>query len=134
MQRAAAERVLRQLQEHPDTWTRVVAVLQNSQNLNSKFYALRVRIDYQVWNLLPKVEMHSLKTVDCSKLLHCQTVFGPALAFSLAVWLLMLSIQVLEGVIKYRWNALPVEQRDGIKNYISDLIVQVIFCNICIMP
>ncbi|CAK9231678.1 unnamed protein product [Sphagnum troendelagicum] len=71
-ERAAAERVLRQLQEHPDTWTRVVAVLQNSQNLNSKFYALRV----------------------------------------------------LEGVIKYRWNALPVEQRDGIKNYISDLIVQ----------
>ncbi len=82
----------------------------------------------------PKVEMHSLKTVDCSKLLHCQTVFGPALAFPLAVWLLMLSIQVLEGVIKYRWNALPVEQRDGIKNYISDLIVQVSFCNICIMP
>jgi hypothetical protein len=81
-ERAAAERVLRQLQEHPDTWTRVVAVLQNSQNLNSKFYALRV----------------------------------------------------LEGVIKYRWNALPVEQRDGIKNYISDLIVQVSFCNICVMP
>lgn len=134
LQRAAAERVLRQLQEHPDTWTRVVAVLQNSQNLNSKFYALRVRIDYQVWNLPPKVEMHSLKTVDCSKLLHCQTVFGPALAFSLPVLLLMLSIQVLEGVIKYRWNALPVEQRDGIKNYISDLIVQVSFCNICIMP
>ncbi|KAK8961316.1 hypothetical protein KSP40_PGU007993 [Platanthera guangdongensis] len=34
------------------------------------------------------------------------------------------SLQVLEGVIKYRWNALPSEQRDGIKNYISDLIVQ----------
>lgn len=33
--------------------------------------------------------------------------------------------QVLESVIKYRWNALPVEQRDGIKNYISDVIVQV---------
>lgn len=36
-------------------------------------------------------------------------------------------LQVLEGVIKYRWNALPVEQRDGMKNYISDVIVQVIF-------
>ncbi|KAL3682847.1 hypothetical protein R1sor_000869 [Riccia sorocarpa] len=71
-ERAAAERILRQLQEHPDTWTRVVTILQNSGNLNSKFYAL----------------------------------------------------QVLEGVIKYRWNALPMEQRDGIKNYISDLIVQ----------
>lgn len=35
------------------------------------------------------------------------------------------AMKVLEGVIKYRWNALPVEQRDGIKNYISDLIVQV---------
>uniref|UniRef100_A0A7I4BPN0 Importin N-terminal domain-containing protein n=1 Tax=Physcomitrium patens TaxID=3218 RepID=A0A7I4BPN0_PHYPA len=71
-ERAAAERVLRQLQEHPDTWTRVVTILQNSTIPNTKFYAL----------------------------------------------------QVLEGVIKYRWNALPVEQRDGIKNYISDLIVQ----------
>lgn len=27
-------------------------------------------------------------------------------------------------MIKYRWNALPLEQCDGIKNYISDLIVQ----------
>ncbi|KAF3457901.1 hypothetical protein FNV43_RR02561 [Rhamnella rubrinervis] len=33
-------------------------------------------------------------------------------------------VQVLEGVIKYRWNALPIEQRDGMKNYISDVIVQ----------
>ncbi|KAI5082300.1 hypothetical protein GOP47_0002043 [Adiantum capillus-veneris] len=70
--RAAAERILRQLQEHPETWTRVVAILQNSQNINTKFYAL----------------------------------------------------QVLEGVIKYRWNALPVEQCQGIRNYISDLIIQ----------
>lgn len=37
-------------------------------------------------------------------------------------------MQVLEGVIKYRWNALPVEQRDGMKNYISDVIVQVQIC------
>jgi len=39
--------------------------------------------------------------------------------------LLFLYLQVLEGVIKYRWNALPVEQRDGMKNFISDVIVQV---------
>ncbi|GAQ89407.1 exportin 1 [Klebsormidium nitens] len=71
-ERSAAERVLRQLQEHPDTWTRVVDILQKSQVIDSKFFAL----------------------------------------------------QVLEGVIKFRWNALPVEQRDGIKNYVSELIVQ----------
>ncbi|MFS7997644.1 putative importin-beta domain, armadillo-like helical [Helianthus anomalus] len=35
------------------------------------------------------------------------------------------ALQVLEGVIKYRWNVLPVEQRDGMKNYISDVIVKV---------
>ncbi|XP_022744973.1 protein EXPORTIN 1A-like isoform X4 [Durio zibethinus] len=35
-------------------------------------------------------------------------------------------LQVLEGVIKYRWNALPVEQRDGMKNYISEVIVQIL--------
>lgn len=34
------------------------------------------------------------------------------------------AMQVLEGVIKYRWNALPTEQRDGMKNFIYDIIVQ----------
>ncbi|XP_078432688.1 protein EXPORTIN 1A-like isoform X2 [Wolffia australiana] len=71
-ERSAADQILRELQNNPDTWLQVVHILQNSQNLNTKFFAL----------------------------------------------------QVLEGVIKYRWNVLPVEQRDGIKNYISDVIVQ----------
>ncbi|CAA6668710.1 unnamed protein product [Spirodela intermedia] len=71
-ERSAADQILRELQNNPDTWLQVVHILQNSQNLNTKFFAL----------------------------------------------------QVLEGVIKYRWNALPIEQRDGIKNYISDVIVQ----------
>ncbi|KAG6506306.1 hypothetical protein ZIOFF_031629 [Zingiber officinale] len=71
-ERSAADQILRELQNNHDTWLQVVHILQNSQNLNTKFFAL----------------------------------------------------QVLENVIKYRWNALPVEQRDGIKNYISDVIVQ----------
>ncbi|KAJ0983140.1 hypothetical protein J5N97_011395 [Dioscorea zingiberensis] len=71
-ERQAADQILRELQNNPDTWLQVVHILQNSQNLNTKFFAL----------------------------------------------------QVLESVIKYRWNALPAEQRDGIKNYISDVIVQ----------
>ena len=32
-------------------------------------------------------------------------------------------IQVLEGVIKYRWNTLPIDKLDRIKNFISDVIV-----------
>ncbi|KAF5749342.1 protein EXPORTIN 1A [Tripterygium wilfordii] len=71
-ERAAADLILRELQNNPDMWLQVVHILQNSKSLNTKFFAL----------------------------------------------------QVLEGVIKYRWNALPVEQRDGMKNYISEVIVQ----------
>jgi hypothetical protein len=72
VERHAADQILRELQNNPDMWLQVVHILQNSQNLNTKFFAL----------------------------------------------------QVLENVIKYKWNVLPVEQRDGIKNYISDVIVQ----------
>ncbi|ESW03526.1 hypothetical protein PHAVU_011G020900 [Phaseolus vulgaris] len=71
-ERNAADQILRDLQNNPDMWLQVMHVLQNTHNLNTKFFAL----------------------------------------------------QVLEGVIKYRWNALPVEQRDGMKNFISDVIVQ----------
>ncbi|XP_043695175.1 protein EXPORTIN 1A [Telopea speciosissima] len=71
-ERTAADQILRELQNNPEMWLQVVHILQSSQNLNTKFFAL----------------------------------------------------QVLEGVIKYRWNALPVEQRDGMKNYISEVIVQ----------
>ncbi|CAI9087054.1 OLC1v1021020C1 [Oldenlandia corymbosa var. corymbosa] len=70
-ERAAADHILRDLQNNPDMWLQVVHILSSTKELNTKFFAL----------------------------------------------------QVLEGVIKYRWNALPVEQRDGMKNYISDVIV-----------
>nr|GMC58087.1 protein EXPORTIN 1A isoform X2 [Ipomoea batatas] len=74
-ERAAADHILRDLQNNPDMWLQVVQhLIPTHKNLNSKFFAL----------------------------------------------------QVLEGVIKYRWNALPVEQRDGMKNYISELIVKLL--------
>ena len=37
------------------------------------------------------------------------------------------TMQVLEDVIKYRWNALPAEQREGIKNYISQVVIKARF-------
>lgn len=33
-------------------------------------------------------------------------------------------LQILEGVIKTKWAALPPEQREGIKNYVSNLIIK----------
>ncbi|KAL0382514.1 UNVERIFIED_CONTAM: protein EXPORTIN 1A [Sesamum calycinum] len=73
-ERAAADHILRDLQNNPEMWLQVVHILSNTQSLNTKFFAL----------------------------------------------------QVLEGVIKYRWNALPAEQRDGMKNYISEVIVKIL--------
>ncbi|KAL5972670.1 hypothetical protein ACLOJK_039475 [Asimina triloba] len=40
--RTAADQILRELQNNPDTWLQVVHILQNSQNLNTKFFALQV--------------------------------------------------------------------------------------------
>lgn len=41
-QRSAADQILRELQNNHDTWLQVVHILQNSQNLNTKFFALQV--------------------------------------------------------------------------------------------
>eukprot|EP00899_Mesostigma_viride_P028462 jgi/Mesvir1/8800/Mv02704-RA.1 len=72
-QRIAAESVLRQLQEHPDAWTKVDGIIEKSTSVNTKYFAL----------------------------------------------------QILENLVKYRWNMLPMEQRDGIKNYVSNLIIKI---------
>ncbi|RZS13375.1 hypothetical protein BHM03_00044950 [Ensete ventricosum] len=42
LQRSAADQILQQLQTNPDTWLQVVHILQNSQSLNTKFFALQV--------------------------------------------------------------------------------------------
>lgn len=34
------------------------------------------------------------------------------------------ALQILENVIRFKWGALPLEQREGIKNYLSNLIIK----------
>jgi exportin-1 len=41
-QRSAAESILRQLQEHPEAWTRVDTILEHSKFQHSKVFALQV--------------------------------------------------------------------------------------------
>lgn len=41
-QRSAADQILRDLQNNPDMWLQVVHILQNTKNLNTKFFALQV--------------------------------------------------------------------------------------------
>lgn len=33
------------------------------------------------------------------------------------------ALQILDGVIKFKWGSLPLEQREGIKNFISNLVI-----------
>lgn len=35
-----------------------------------------------------------------------------------------LHAQILENVIKFKWGALPVEQREGVKNFLSNFIIR----------
>lgn len=42
LQRTAADHMLQELQNNPDMWLQVVHVLSNTQNLNTKFFALQV--------------------------------------------------------------------------------------------
>lgn len=44
VQRSAADMILRDLQNNPDTWLQVMHILQNTQNLNTKFFALQVSV------------------------------------------------------------------------------------------
>ncbi|PNX76797.1 exportin-1-like protein, partial [Trifolium pratense] len=41
MQRTAADQILRELQNNPDMWLQVMHILQNTQNLNTNFFALQ---------------------------------------------------------------------------------------------
>eukprot|EP00656_Telonema_subtile_P036866 TRINITY_DN4092_c0_g1_i2.p1 TRINITY_DN4092_c0_g1~~TRINITY_DN4092_c0_g1_i2.p1 ORF type:complete len:1133 (-),score=347.86 TRINITY_DN4092_c0_g1_i2:112-3510(-) len=34
------------------------------------------------------------------------------------------ALQILENTIKYQWNGLPAEQREGIKNFVVDIIIK----------
>lgn len=69
--RAEAEQIMKQMQEHEHSWTRVDGILEHSKSANTKFFAL----------------------------------------------------QILDSVIKFRWGSLPLEQREGIKNFISNLVI-----------
>ncbi|KAF3964144.1 hypothetical protein CMV_011539 [Castanea mollissima] len=54
-ERTAADQILRDLQNNPDMWLQVMHILQNTKNLNTKFFALQVleRVIKYRWNALP---------------------------------------------------------------------------------
>uniref|UniRef100_A0A5S6QV72 Importin N-terminal domain-containing protein n=1 Tax=Trichuris muris TaxID=70415 RepID=A0A5S6QV72_TRIMR len=62
-QQREAQEILTQLKEHPDAWTRVDAILEYSQNPQTKFYALQI-LDNVIttrWRKLPREQCEGIK-------------------------------------------------------------------------
>lgn len=128
-QRGAAEAVLKQLQDSPDMWTRVDTILETSTNPSTKFFALQVgeraRGEWRHW-----AEGRDPRVCAAGA-----AVFGDALLSApfmedttrRGALTTLLALQVLESLIKYRWGAIPAEQREGIKNYISSVVIKARF-------
>lgn len=55
-QQRIAQEVLTTLKEHPDAWTRVDAILEYSQNQQTKYYALQIleQVINTKWKVLPR--------------------------------------------------------------------------------
>jgi exportin-1 len=59
----AAQRVLTQFQQHPNSWTRVVQIMGQSKNFNAKYIALQVleKVVQFKWKILPPQEQDGIK-------------------------------------------------------------------------
>ena len=98
--RGQADQLLTAFREHADAWTRVDGILETSQSVETKFYALQVRLR------------------GCaSRRAQCAPFEMPSHRAC--------PLQILENVIKYRWRSLPVEQSEGIKTYLVQKIISV---------
>ena len=57
-QQRMAQEVLTTLKEHPDAWTRVDTILEYSQSLQTKYYALQIleNVIKTRWKVLPRAQ------------------------------------------------------------------------------
>ncbi|CAG6018008.1 unnamed protein product [Menidia menidia] len=62
-QQRMAQEVLTHLKEHPDAWTRVDTILEFSQNMNTKYYALQIleTVIKTRWKILPRNQCEGIK-------------------------------------------------------------------------
>ncbi|XP_072129568.1 exportin-1-like isoform X2 [Mobula birostris] len=62
-QQRMAQEILTHLKEHPDAWTRVDTILEFSQNMNTKYYALQIleNVIKTRWKILPRNQCEGIK-------------------------------------------------------------------------
>lgn len=57
-----ASQILSVLKDHPESWTRVDAILEYSDSMNTKYFALQIleKVIQTRWKALPKVQCDGL--------------------------------------------------------------------------
>uniref|UniRef100_A0A4W5R4X7 Exportin-1 n=1 Tax=Hucho hucho TaxID=62062 RepID=A0A4W5R4X7_9TELE len=67
-QQRMAQEVLTQLKEHPDAWTRVDTILEFSQSMNTKYYALQIleTVIKTRWKILPRNQCEGKPRCPCT--------------------------------------------------------------------
>uniref|UniRef100_A0A4W3JDD9 Exportin-1 n=1 Tax=Callorhinchus milii TaxID=7868 RepID=A0A4W3JDD9_CALMI len=83
-QQRMAQEILTHLKEHPDAWTRVDTILEFSQNMNTKYYALQIleNVIKTRWKILPRNQCDGERTVCVSLFVPCVCVYASLCVFA----------------------------------------------------
>lgn len=101
-QQRLAQEVLTTLKEHPDAWTRVDAILEFSQNQQTKYYALQIleQVIQTRWKVLPRTQCEGIKKYIVGLII--KTSSDPVVMENSKVYLYKLNM-ILVQVLKREW-------------------------------
>lgn len=97
-----AQEVLTTLKEHPDAWTRVDSILEFSQNLQTKYYALQIleEVIKTRWKVLPRNQCEGIKKYVVGLII--KTSSDPSVMEENKVYLNKLNV-ILVQILKREW-------------------------------
>uniref|UniRef100_A0AAZ1XV44 Exportin-1 n=1 Tax=Oreochromis aureus TaxID=47969 RepID=A0AAZ1XV44_OREAU len=101
-QQRVAQEVLTNLKDHPDAWTRVDTILEFSQNMKTKYYALQIleTVIKTRWKILPRNQCEGIKKYVVGLII--KTSSDPANMEKEGVYISKLNM-ILVQILKQEW-------------------------------
>uniref|UniRef100_A0A7N6F688 Exportin-1 n=1 Tax=Anabas testudineus TaxID=64144 RepID=A0A7N6F688_ANATE len=101
-QQRVAQEVLTNLKDHPDAWTRVDTILEFSQNMKTKYYALQIleAVIKTRWKILPRHQCEGIKKYVVGLII--KTSSDPANLEKEGVYISKLNM-ILVQILKQEW-------------------------------
>uniref|UniRef100_A0AAQ5XVS3 Exportin-1 n=1 Tax=Amphiprion ocellaris TaxID=80972 RepID=A0AAQ5XVS3_AMPOC len=101
-QQRVAQEVLTNLKDHPDAWTRVDTILEFSQNMKTKYYALQIleSVIKTRWKILPRNQCEGIKKYVVGLII--KTSSDPANMEKEGVYISKLNM-ILVQILKQEW-------------------------------